>query len=171
MMANQAFIDGQNLHLGTTKARPTWKIDLARFRVYLRDKYKVDKAYYFLGVYDGAHQKMYDLIQSAGFILVFREHANSQISKKKGNVDTDVVFYMLSKIIDKEKFDGIVLVSGDGDYWRTVNYLIGKNRFAKLLAPNRRAISSLYKRIPDRYRDFLDDKSIKSKIEYKKRNK
>jgi uncharacterized LabA/DUF88 family protein len=168
-MANQAFIDGQNLYLGTTKAKPTWQIDLDRFRVFLKDKYRVDKTYYFLGVYDGKYQKMYDSIQAAGYILVFREHASSQISKKKGNVDTDVVFYMLSKIIDKEKFDGIVLVSGDGDYWRTVDYLIGKNRFAKLLAPSKKAISSLYKRIPDSYRVFLDDKDTKSKIIYKKR--
>jgi hypothetical protein len=49
---NQAFIDGQNLRLGTTKARPPWKIDLARFRVYLRDKYSVEEAYYFMGTFD-----------------------------------------------------------------------------------------------------------------------
>ena len=170
-MHNYAFVDAQNLHLGTTKAHPSWKIDLVRFRIFLRDKYKVDKAYYFFGVYDGQYQKMYDSIQSAGYILVFREHAESQISRKKGNVDTDVVFYMLSKLIDKEKFDKIVLVSGDGDYWRTVDYLISKDRFAKLLAPNKRSFSSLYKRIPDRYRVFLDDQETKAKIEYRKRAK
>lgn len=45
-MANQAFIDGQNLHMNT-KAYG-WGVDLARFRVYLREKYQVDVAYYFL---------------------------------------------------------------------------------------------------------------------------
>jgi hypothetical protein len=46
---NLAFIDGQNLHMGTAKKEINpWKIDLARFRVYLTKKYVVDKAYYFL---------------------------------------------------------------------------------------------------------------------------
>jgi hypothetical protein len=43
---NIAFIDGQNLHLGT--AHENWKIDFARFRVYLREKFHTDEAYIFL---------------------------------------------------------------------------------------------------------------------------
>jgi uncharacterized LabA/DUF88 family protein len=162
---NQAFIDGQNLYMNTHAHG--WTVDLVRFRVYLHDKYRVDKAYYFMGVYDGKNQQMYDSIQSAGYVLVFREHAGSQVSKKKGNVDTDVVFYMMRAVADKEKFDQVLLISGDGDYWRVVDYLIGKKKFAKLLAPNKKSISSLYKRIPDSFRDFLDSSHIKSKIEYK----
>jgi len=41
------------------------------------------------------------------------------------------------------------------------------NRFAKLLAPNKKGMSSLYKSIPDTYRSFLDQKEIRSKIEVK----
>jgi len=63
----------------------------------------------------------------------------------------------------------VVLVSGDGDYFKLVDYLIAKKRFVKLLAPSKHAISSLYRRIPDRYRDFLDNTSVQSKIAYKKR--
>ena len=50
---NYAFLDGQNLYMGTAKrdAYP-WKIDLARFRVYLTQKYGVLKAFYFLGYLD-----------------------------------------------------------------------------------------------------------------------
>ncbi len=43
---NIAFIDGQNLHLGTASAG--WKVDFLRFRVYLRDKFSVEEAYIFL---------------------------------------------------------------------------------------------------------------------------
>ena len=47
---NLAFIDGQNLYMGTAKRKKDpWQIDLARFRVYLKEKYDVDEAYYFLG--------------------------------------------------------------------------------------------------------------------------
>ena len=36
---NIAYIDGQNLYMGTTKSEPCWVVDLVRFRVYLEKKY------------------------------------------------------------------------------------------------------------------------------------
>lgn len=50
---NIAYIDGQNLYMGTTKRDPVWLVDLARFRTYLREKYHVKKAYYYLGLCAG----------------------------------------------------------------------------------------------------------------------
>ena len=53
MKNNYAFIDGQNLYMGTAKRSvDPWKIDLARFRIYLEKKYNVEKAFYFLGYLD-----------------------------------------------------------------------------------------------------------------------
>lgn len=163
---NQAFIDGQNIYMNTTANK--WRVDLRKFRIYLRDQYQVDNAYYFLGAVNDNNQELYELIQKAGFILVFREHSQSMIGKKKGNVDTDIVFTIMSKVADKENFDKIVLVSGDGDYYKMVNYLIKNNRFRKLLSPNRRSTSSLYRAFTPKYVDFLDNPGIKKKIEYKK---
>ena len=57
---NYAFIDGQNLYLGTKSADPSWKINLKRFRVYLKEKYKVEKAYYFLGIVDEYNRSLYE---------------------------------------------------------------------------------------------------------------
>ena len=161
-MNNQAFIDGQNLY-NNTKSN-NWKIDLKKFRVYLKEKYKVENAYYFIGYMTEDNQQLYESIQKAGYILIFREHNQKMLGKKKGNVDTDIVFSILSRIIDTEDFDKVVLVSGDGDYFKTVKYLIEKNRFAKLLAPNRNSTSSLYKRFTPKYVDFLDTPGIKRKI-------
>lgn len=166
---NQAFIDGQNLYMNTHSNG--WDVDLVKFRIYLREKYKVEKAYYFLGAVNDDNQGLYELIQSAGFILVFREFNQEMISKKKGNVDTDIVFTMLSKIIDKEKFDKIVLVSGDGDYFKTVKYLIGKNKFLKLFAPNRHSTSTLYRPFTPKYVSYLDAAGTKEKIILKKKRK
>ncbi len=168
-MSNQAFIDGQNLYMNT-KAN-SWTVDLARFRVYLRERYNVEKAYYFLGAVDEGNQDLYEKVQTSGFILVFREHSQSMIGKKKGNVDTDIVFTVMSKIADKEKFGNVVLVSGDGDYYKMVKYLIENNRFEKLLAPNRHSTSSLYRPFTPKYVDFLDNTGVKKKIEYKKKKK
>ena len=80
---NVAFIDGQNLYMGTKSAKPSWKIDLKKFRVYLRNKYKVSKAYYFLGCVMDENDKLYDEVQNAGFILKFREHNSAMLGIKK----------------------------------------------------------------------------------------
>jgi len=46
---NIACIDGQNLYMGTVKKEvDPWKIDLARLRVYLKQKLHVDRAYFIL---------------------------------------------------------------------------------------------------------------------------
>lgn len=94
------------------------------------------------------------------------------LSHKKGNVDTDIVFSVMRKLADREKFDKVILVSGDGDYWRMVDYLIKKNKFEKLLAPNKDNLSSLYKtRTSDKFRAYLDQPEIQRKIIYKKNRK
>jgi hypothetical protein len=59
---NLAFIDGQNLYMGTDSDKPSWHVDLKKFRVYLRDKYKVSKAFYFLGCVIDGNDKLYDEI-------------------------------------------------------------------------------------------------------------
>lgn len=86
-------------------------------------------------------------------------------SIKKGNVDTDIVFTIMKKIADREKFDKVVLVSGDGDYFKMVDYLIEKNRFEKLLAPNSTNMSSLYKLFDRKYYTSLNDLGVRKKIE------
>lgn len=48
-MKNIAFIDGQNLYMGTKSGNKPWKVNLTKFRIYLEKKYSVEKAYYFLG--------------------------------------------------------------------------------------------------------------------------
>jgi len=95
---NIAFVDGQNLYMSTTTDDKPWFIDLARLRVYLRQKYKVGKAYYFLGFTREEHQELYNKIQEAGFILQFKEHSPAMLGKKKGNVDTDIVFAVMKKL-------------------------------------------------------------------------
>jgi uncharacterized LabA/DUF88 family protein len=161
---NQAFIDGQNFYYGTTKAIEPWKVDIGKFRIYLREKYGVAEAYYFLGYYDDTLTDLYDDIQSAGFILKFRKHNSAMAGKKKGNVDTDIVFSIMRKLYEQEDMNKVILVSGDGDYWRMVDFLIKEGRFAKLLAPSRLTLSSLYRKLEPRYYDSLDKSDIKQKI-------
>lgn len=163
---NLAFIDGQNLHMGTAKRdKHPWNIDLGRFRVYLKEKYSIDEAYYFLGYVQEENQELYDEIQKSGFILKFREHNPAMVGKKKGNVDSDIIFQIMKKMCKKEDFEKIVLVSGDGDYRLVVDFLIEEKRFEKILFPDLDRASSLYKKLSNKYFASLDNKDIRVKIE------
>ncbi len=163
--SNVAFIDGQNLHLGTKESG--WSVDHARLRVYLAEKYKITEAYYFLGFVSGDQQDLYDSLQKAGFILSFREHSATLKGHKKGNVDSDIIFGAMRKLVDNEPFGRAFIVSGDGDYKKLVDYLIKKGKFGKMLFPNKKFASSLYKSLGGEFFDYLEDKDVKAKIAYR----
>lgn len=166
---NLAFIDGQNLYMATTKREvDPWKINLARFRVYLEQKYNVSNAYYHLGYPHEEYQELYEEIQKAGFILVFKQHSSVMVGLKKGNVDSDIIFSVMKRLYKKEDFNQIVLVSSDGDYKMLVDFLIEENKFEKILFPGRINRSSLYKSLSNKFFAYLDDQDIKNKIGVKK---
>ena len=175
---NIAFVDGQNLYLGTTKCTNcstelgiaykdmqlvdcacgnAWEVTLSKFRIYLKENYHVSEAYYFLGYVQDENDELYKEIQKAGFIILFKEHHKLSKSKKKGNVDTDIVFEVMKNLLDNNDFDKIILVSGDGDYKKLINYLISKDRFKKILFPNKKFASSLYKELGGESFDYLDN--------------
>jgi len=151
--------------MGTKSEDPAWQVDFFKFREYLKKKYNVTRAYYFLGFTIDEKSDLYDKIQESGFILKFREHNSAMLGKKKGNVDADIIFSIMKKIYKKEPFDKIVLVSGDGDYRMLVDFLIEENRFKKILFPNKKFASSLYKKITRIYFDYRAN--IKHKIKLK----
>ena len=72
----------------------------------------------------------------------------------------------MKSLIDKTDLHKIVLVSGDGDYKKVVDYLIKKNKFEKILFPNMKFASSLYKKLGNQYFVSLDLDDVIKNIEY-----
>jgi uncharacterized LabA/DUF88 family protein len=161
LLKNCAFIDGQNLHMGTT--RDGWKVDFNKLRIYLKENYLVEEAYYFLGFMSEKTDGLHKNLSNAGFNVVLKEHYSNLISKKKGNVDSDIIFEIMKKLIEEKDLGEIVIISGDGDYKKLVDYLIQKSKFRKILFPNKTS-SSLYKKLGSEYFDYIV--SFKSKVEY-----
>jgi len=83
---NLAFIDGQNLYLGTTQN--FWKIDHNKLRIYLKDKYHIAEAYYFLGYISEEQQDLYNNLQKAWFIVLFKKLVDYLIKKDKFKKNT-----------------------------------------------------------------------------------
>lgn len=162
---NLAFIDGQNLYLGTKQ--DGWSIDLSKLKTYLQDRYGIKEAYYFIGYLQEENNELYKEIQKAGFIVIFKDHNEYAISKKKGNVDTDIVFEIMKNLIENTNFDKIVLVSGDGDYKKLVDYLVEKDRFKRILFPNGNKASSLYNKLDNKLKLSLDRQTVRQFIEKK----
>ena len=81
-----AFIDSQNLNLGTRSLG--WVIDFKKFRIYLKDKYKIEKAFLFLG-YIKENKKLYEYLKSLDYILIFKPAVKYKTGGKikiKGNI-------------------------------------------------------------------------------------
>ena len=161
---NIAFVDGQNLHLGTRECG--WTVDQRKFRTYLFDKYCIKEAYYFLGFLSEEERDLYDNLQKAGFILSFREHSAALKGVKKGNVDCDIIFAIMKKLVEKEEFGKIFIISGDGDYKRLVDFLVKREKFGKMLFPNTKFASSLYDSLGGEFFDYLESPQVRAKIEY-----
>lgn len=123
----------------------------------MKEKYHVVEAYYFLGYLQEENDELYKEIQKAGFIVLFKEHNQYALTKKKGNVDTDIVFEITKNLVENKEFYKVVLVSGDGDYKKLVEYLIAKNKFSKILFPNKKFASSLYKKLGSEFYDYLEN--------------
>lgn len=150
---NYAYIDGQNLHSGVSALG--WKIDHKKFREFLSVKYNVGKAYYFVGFME-EHQDLYNALQEAGFILVFKPLVRYEDGTIKGNVDADMV---LQCMIDVEKFIRAVLVTGDGDFAGLIRHLASVNKLESVLIPNRSNYSSLFDRFEgfDKFCVYMSD--------------
>lgn len=64
--------------------------------------------------------------------------------------------------IEDDSMSKVILVSGDGDYKRVVDFLIEKGKFKKIFHPNKMFASSLYKSLGSEFYDYLEN--IKSYI-------
>lgn len=145
---NSAFIDSQNLNLGTQRAG--WKMDWRKFREYLRKEYGVSQAYMFIG-YMSENEQLYEYMHDLGYLVVLKptvDVTTSSDSKDdkdkpviKGNVDADLVLYAMKEL---PNYDKAVIVSGDGDFLGLIEYLEEQGKLEHILTPNWQ-YSSLFK--------------------------
>lgn len=138
---NYAFIDSQNLNLAIREQG--WILDFAKFRIYLRDKYGIAKAFIFIG-YVSLNESLYTSLQKDGYILVFKPTLNLPGGDVKGNVDAELVLHTM---IEYENYDRALIVTGDGDFYCLVEYLIKQNKLLKLMVPNKKSFSSLLRKM------------------------
>ncbi len=178
-----AFIDSQNLNIGTQKTG--WKLDWRKFRKFLSDKYNVKVAYMFIG-YILENENLYEYMHDLGYLVVLKQlvdvrndtDTNHETGPKdiqhksddntdhktniKGNIDADLVLYAMKEI---NNYDKAVIVSGDGDFLSLCEYLDENNKLLSIITPNW-MYSSLFKPFENKV-VRLD--LLKRRLSYKKR--
>ena len=131
MENNFAYIDGANLYKGTESL--DWEFDYGRFRIWLKEKFKVEQAYLFLGLIP-KHKDLYTKLQEQGYTLIFKEVIFDGNGKAKGNCDADIVVHAMHDAYEG-RFNKAILVSSDGDYTPLVKFLKEKNKIEFILSP------------------------------------
>lgn len=163
-----AFIDSQNLNLGTSKdvyrgrkkVYKGWRLDFRKFRRYLTDKFRVKKAYLFIG-YIKQNERLYKRLKSYGYELVYKPTVKDNLGKPKGNVDAELVLH--SAAIEYPNYDKAVIVSGDGDFTCLHEYLEKNRKLLRIIIPNSKSESSLLNRF-HKYKTFIEFDKEKLKI-------
>jgi uncharacterized LabA/DUF88 family protein len=149
-----AFIDSQNLNLGTQ--RMGWKVDWRKFRKFLAEKYGVTKAYMFIG-YMSENEALYEYMHELGFLVVLKPtldvtakpqaklESEAPVAKEKdkdkeeekpivkGNVDAELVLYAMKEL---PNYQMAIIVSGDGDFFSLAEYLDEQGKLAQIMTPN-----------------------------------
>jgi uncharacterized LabA/DUF88 family protein len=150
---NYAFIDSQNLNMGTQ--RMGWKLDWRKFRKYLDDKYDITHAYMFIG-YMSENESLYEYMHELGYLVVLKPTIDLGVNEQakqaaasgddkeivagdkdkhliKGNVDAELVLHAMKEI---NSYDQAVIVSGDGDFFSLAEYLDEQGKLSHIIAPN-----------------------------------
>jgi uncharacterized LabA/DUF88 family protein len=166
---NYAFIDSQNLNLGIQRAG--WKLDWKKFRIYLKENYDVDKAFMFIG-YLPENEDLYSQMQAAGYLVALKptlEMLNTSSEDKKdekekiptkGNVDAELVMYAMKELPNYRK---AIIVSGDGDFYSLIEYLLERKKLLCVMTPNWR-YSTLLKPFE---RSIVRLDTLKSQLAYR----
>lgn len=167
-----AFIDSQNLNLGTSKdlyrgkqlMYKGWRLDFKKFHKYLSDKFRVSKAFLFIG-YVSENRNLYKRLKSWKYALIYKPTVKENRGKVKGNVDAELVLH--ASAIEYGNYDKAVIVSGDGDFHCLHRFLAEKRKLLRIIIPNEKSESSLLKRFQE-YKTFLIFDKEKLELKTKK---
>lgn len=157
---NFAYIDGANLYRGI--AELGWHLDYRRFRVWLSEKYRVSRAYIFLG-FISSHTNLYRDLQNCGYTVVFKPTVPDGYGEIKGNCDAEMVLQAVSDMYE-HFFEKAVIVTGDGDFACLITFLKDRNRFEMVLSPNSKKASVLLKKSAPEHILFLE--RFRSRLAY-----
>ncbi|TSD04869.1 MAG: Uncharacterized protein Greene07147_894 [Parcubacteria group bacterium Greene0714_7] len=140
-LVNSAYIDNTNVYKGLEAEG--FRVEYAKLRKYLTERYAVKTAYIFIGFVPG-NEDLYRRLQEQGFTLVFKPTVpNSEGTK--GNCDGELILQATADFYEK-KYSKAVIVTSDGDFACLVNFLLDRNALDSVQSPRYKTCSTLLTR-------------------------
>lgn len=136
-----AYIDGTNLYKGIKALGST--LDYKWFYKWLFWKYRIDKAYIFMG-YIQDQQDLYKKLEEYRFSLVFKE-ITERNGIVKGNADGEMILKSVRDFFEQDT-KKVIVVTGDGDFSCLIDFLHEKNIFKTMIVPNKKFCSYLLRK-------------------------
>lgn len=155
---NYAFIDGNNLHISVINQG--WKLNFRKFRIYLKEKFAISVAYYFIGRIE-ENQPLYDYLTDCGYKLIFKPTFPDREGEIKGNIDANLV---LQAMIDWDKYDKAVIVTSDGDFYCLIKHWREHNKLLRVISSSQEGCSCLIKQEADSKISYIEE--LRNRLEY-----
>lgn len=155
-IATYAFLDATNIIYGASDSG--WKMDFKKLSRYLKERYDAEKILYYAGV-DAENKKQlrfYEKLQEFGYLLRLIPVKTFKDGRKKADVDSRMTFEMMLYF---DKYDRALVMTGDGDYYWVLEYLLLKHKSVKLLAHASSTARDLKKMFEGNFQDLNDVKN------------
>lgn len=116
--------------------------------------------------------RFYLKLQQFGYTLFLKPvklyHQENGTTQRKANCDVDMAFHLMK---EKENFNRVLILSGDGDFLPILKYLKQIKKEVIILARGPRTAKEIRKFAGDNFRDFVRlEKTIKFEKKTKKRS-
>lgn len=156
-----AFIDATNIIYGAQNNG--WRMDFAKLANYLRTRFEAAKILYYAGVDNEniKQLKFYEKLQQFGYELRLVPVKTFKDGKKKADVDSRMTFEIMRYF---PVYDRTVIMTGDGDFYWALEYLISRKSKTFLISHRQNTASELKKLFGHTYIS-LDD--IKTRLAFK----
>lgn len=159
-----AFIDASNIIYGA-KAEG-WFIDQKKLIEYLKDKFSINKAFFYYGKDSKSKKKENFLKKLKQFGYILRVKEIKRFGKRtKANCDVDLTMDM---ILMMKKYQRAIVLTGDGDFAPLLSYLITKKKKIIIISSPKRTAKEIKRIAGDQHIDFG---SLRYFLEYKKRGR
>jgi len=159
-----AFIDASNIIYGAKEEG--WFIDQKKLFTYLKNKFKIKRAFFYYGKDSKDLRKEAFLYKLRQFGFILRVKEIKRFGKRmKANCDVDLTMDMLLKI---KEYNKAIVLTGDGDFAPLFYYLQSKNKKIIIISSPKRTAREIKKFAGP---DHIDFGSLRYFLEYKKRGR
>lgn len=172
------FVDVANLIYGA-KRTGRWKIDYRKLLKYLKSRYKASRVFFYAGV-KSLKKNKFNRLKRLGYVLRLKElrvYKRRPLERKvecprchrifkkkiyrrpeqKANCDVDLTF-------DATRYTSnyyrMILISGDGDFYPLIDFLIKNGREVKVIGETRSTAISIKKLVGPQFIDLISIKHI-----------